>query len=87
LTMVTFEQAEKSAEKCIHRVDACKDYRDFYVFVRDTESRMDGAPGMVAVNKASGKCSNFVTVISRLGVQTGYYRRDASGSFVPSKEE
>ena len=45
--MVTFEQAEKSAEKCIHRVDACKDYRDFYVFVRDTESQMDGAPGMV----------------------------------------
>lgn len=84
--MITFEQAEKLAEKCIRKVDACKDYRDFYVFVRDTDKQVDGAPGMVAIDKRNGKCSNFIAVISELGNQLGYFHRDASGAFVKAKD-
>lgn len=85
--MITFEQAETLAEECVSTVDAYMDYRDFYVFVHDSDIPTDGASGMVTVDKRDGRCFSFIAVLTKLSKQLGYYRKDASGAFVASEPE
>ncbi|MGI6217907.1 MAG: hypothetical protein ACOYIK_09900 [Coriobacteriales bacterium] len=65
--MVDYDEAKKLALTCIDRVKICTEYENFYVFDHMEEQQMDSSIGMVAVDKATGECCNFVAVIPRLG--------------------
>lgn len=65
----------------IDRADMYKDFKNYYVFERDSEVERISSEGMIAVSKDSGECFNFVAVIPKLGKCLGVYRRDNKGTF------
>lgn len=71
--MVTFEKARSLAEGRIDKVEVCWEFENFYVFLWDPEIEMDSSVNMVAVEKETGRCCNFVSVIPRLGEKIGRY--------------
>lgn len=78
--MLGFEQAKRKAYDILGNVDVCNEYENFFVMINNDAPEMDSSANMVAVEKETGRCCNFVSVIPKLGRMTHVYEIDDAGA-------
>ncbi len=85
--MVTYDEALGLARGCVGEPDVLNDYENFFVFIDNPPEEVDADCGMVAVEKATGRCLNFVSALPRLGGELGGYAVAPDGALTPLPPE
>lgn len=65
--MLSIIEAINKAASHLAHTDVVNDFRNFFVVIDNHVPEMDSSANMVAVEKSTGSCCNFVSIIPELG--------------------
>lgn len=86
--MYSIKGAIRKASSILKHIDAVEEFDAFFVVIDNHVPEMDSSANMVAVEKSSGECCNFVSVITELGELRHTYTMGEDGSLkeIPNED-